>query len=54
MGIEDPARQGFVEHREASDVAGEVTLWVRDLAAAWTEEQRRTPVLIEGRTMESA
>ena len=54
MGIEDPARQGFVEHRELTDVAGEVTLWVRDLAAAWAEQQRRTPVLIEGKGMEMA
>jgi hypothetical protein len=53
MGIEDPARQGFVEHREATDIAGEVTLWIRDLAAAWADEQRRTPVLIEGKATEA-
>ncbi len=53
MGIDDPGRQGFVEHREVTDVAGEVTLWVRDLAAAWAEEQARTPVLIEGKAMEA-
>ena len=34
MGIEDPARQGFVEHRLATDVAGDITTWIRDLAAA--------------------
>jgi uncharacterized protein YndB with AHSA1/START domain len=47
MGIEDPARQGFVEHRVGTDIAGEVTTWVRDLASAWTSEQGRNRVLVE-------
>ena len=51
MGIDDPARQGFIEHTETTDVAGEVTGWVRDLAAAWAAEQAGSPVLIEGRTL---
>jgi uncharacterized protein YndB with AHSA1/START domain len=48
MGIDDPARQGFVEHRQVTDVAGEVTTWIRDLDAAWRAEQARTRVLVEG------
>jgi hypothetical protein len=47
MGIEDPARQGFVEHRVMTDVAGELTTWIRDLEAAWTEEQERKRSLVE-------
>jgi uncharacterized protein YndB with AHSA1/START domain len=45
MGI-DPAAQGFVPHHESIDVIGEVTLWVRDLEAAWRQEdaQARTEV----------
>lgn len=49
MGIEDPARQGFIEHRLETDIAGEVTTWVRDLAAAWADERARTRVIVEGR-----
>jgi uncharacterized protein YndB with AHSA1/START domain len=40
MGI-DPAAQGLVEHREAIDIIGEVTCWVRDLEAAWQQEKDR-------------
>ena len=45
MGI-DPAAQGFIEHHETIDVIGDVTLWVRDLEAAWKQEdaQARTEV----------
>jgi uncharacterized protein YndB with AHSA1/START domain len=42
----DPNAQGLVEHREQVDVIGEVRAWVRDLAAAWQEEQARTPVVV--------
>ena len=54
MGIDDPARQGFVEHRVTTDVAGEVTAWLRDLETAWAAEQDRSRVLIEGKAMEQA
>jgi uncharacterized protein DUF2652 len=45
MGV-DPAAQGFVPHHETIDVIGDVTLWVRDLEAAWKQEdaQIRTEV----------
>jgi uncharacterized protein YndB with AHSA1/START domain len=40
MGI-DPAAQGLIEHKESIDIIGDVTCWVRDLEAAWTEEKNR-------------
>lgn len=40
MGI-DPVAQGLIEHKETIDIIGEVTCWVRDLEAAWTEEKNR-------------
>jgi hypothetical protein len=42
----DPGAQGLVEHREQYDVIGEVRGWVRDLEAAWTDEQARSRVLV--------
>jgi uncharacterized protein YndB with AHSA1/START domain len=43
MGI-DPAAQGLIEHHEAIDIIGDVTLWLRDLEAAWQAETARTRV----------
>ena len=43
MGI-DPAAQGLVEHHEAIDIIGDVKLWLRDLEAAWQQENERTRV----------
>ncbi len=45
MGV-DPAAQGLIAHHETVDVIGEVTLWARDLEAAWRreDEQIRTEV----------
>ena len=40
MGI-DPVAQGLIEHRERVDIIGEVTCWVRDLEAAWQQENDR-------------
>ena len=40
MGI-DPVAQGLIEHRERIDIIGEVTCWVRDLEAAWQQENDR-------------
>ncbi|WP_407151857.1 DUF2652 domain-containing protein [Bradyrhizobium sp. ORS 86] len=42
----DPAAQGLIAHHEAIDVIGDVTLWVRDLEAAWRQDdgQVRTEV----------
>ena len=40
MGV-DPAAQGFIAHHETIDVIGDVTLWVRDLEAAWQQEDAR-------------
>jgi hypothetical protein len=40
----DPLAQGLREHRETIDIIGEVVTWLRDLGAAWQEEQERTRV----------
>jgi hypothetical protein len=37
----DPAAQGLIEHRGSIDIIGEVTCWVRDLEAAWQQENDR-------------
>jgi uncharacterized protein YndB with AHSA1/START domain len=47
MGVDDPMAAGLREHRETYEVIGEVTAWVRDLAAAWVTEQARASVVIE-------
>jgi hypothetical protein len=52
MGIDDPGRQGFIEHGLITDIAGDITVWVRDLAKAWADEQARTPALVETREAE--
>ncbi|UGY15586.1 DUF2652 domain-containing protein [Bradyrhizobium septentrionale] len=45
MGV-DPVAQGLIAHRETIDIIGDVTLWVRDLEAAWQQDdaQRRVEV----------
>jgi uncharacterized protein YndB with AHSA1/START domain len=43
MGVTDPAAQGLREHREPTDL-GEVTVWVRDLEAAWRSMTEGTRV----------
>jgi hypothetical protein len=45
MGV-DPVAQRLTAHHETIDVIGEVTLWLRDLEAAWRQEdaQIRTEV----------
>jgi uncharacterized protein YndB with AHSA1/START domain len=40
MGV-DPAAQGLIAHHETIDVIGDVTLWARDLEAAWRQEDAR-------------
>jgi uncharacterized protein YndB with AHSA1/START domain len=45
-GIEDPVRQGLVEHRETVDVIGEVVVWVRDLELVWEAEQEASDVAV--------
>jgi hypothetical protein len=47
MGITDPAAGGLVRHAETYEAIGEVVGWVRDLEAAWRDEQERTTVVIE-------
>jgi uncharacterized protein YndB with AHSA1/START domain len=47
LGV-DPSATGLIEHRETYDVIGEVVGWVRDLAAAWTDEQERARVIVSG------
>jgi uncharacterized protein YndB with AHSA1/START domain len=38
----DPVAQGLVEHRETIDIIGDVTLWARDLEAAWRRVDAET------------
>ncbi len=45
-GLEDPAVAGLVPHLESVDHIGPVPAWVRDLAAAWQEEQERSRVFV--------
>src|SRR5882724_1639196 len=40
MGI-DPAAQGLADHHEKIDILGDVACWVRDLEAAWGQENDR-------------
>ena len=42
----DPVAMGLREHREMLDVGGETICWVRDLDAAWLDEQDRKRVLV--------
>lgn len=42
----DPASQGLREHREQTDVAGEVVGWVADLDAAWQHKLSQPRLLI--------
>jgi hypothetical protein len=41
MGV-DPAAQGLIAHHETIDIIGDVTLWVRDLEAAWRQNDAQT------------
>jgi uncharacterized protein YndB with AHSA1/START domain len=47
MGLADPAAAGLLAHHEAYEHLGEITVWVRDLHAAWDEEMGRTRVFVE-------
>jgi uncharacterized protein YndB with AHSA1/START domain len=49
MGLADPAAAGLIAHHEAYEHLGEITVWVRDLHAAWAEEQGRTRVYVEAK-----
>ena len=40
MGV-DPVAQGLIAHHEAIDIIGDVTLWARDLEAAWRQDDAR-------------
>lgn len=44
MGLADPAAAGLREHRETYDIVGEIRGWVRDLEAAWLDEESRSQV----------
>ncbi len=46
MGLADPAAVGLVAHREAFEGVGEIGGWVRNLDAAWAEEQERARIVI--------
>ncbi|MEO7250793.1 MAG: DUF2652 domain-containing protein, partial [Candidatus Limnocylindrales bacterium] len=41
MELTDPAAAGLIEHREEFEGVGEIGSWIRDLHAAWTDDQRR-------------
>lgn len=43
----DPLEQGLTQHQEATDVAGDVSAWVRDLEAHWQETLTRRPRSID-------
>ncbi|HEU4573007.1 MAG TPA: DUF2652 domain-containing protein [Candidatus Limnocylindrales bacterium] len=49
----DAREVGLVEHRESYEGVGEVVGWVRDLEAAWRDEEERARVLVgrEGAAM---
>jgi uncharacterized protein YndB with AHSA1/START domain len=46
MGLADPAAAGLREHSETYEFVGEVTGWVRDLEAAWQDEESREQVRV--------
>ena len=46
MGLADPAGAGLVEHREEFEGVGEIGSWVRDLHAAWMDEQQRASLIV--------
>jgi uncharacterized protein YndB with AHSA1/START domain len=46
MGLADPAAARLVEHREEFDGVGEIGGWVRDLEAAWREEEDRARIAV--------
>ena len=41
MGV-DPVAQGLIPHQETIDIIGDVTLWARDLEAAWQQDDAQT------------
>lgn len=47
----DPREQGLIEHHELTDVAGEVTGWVRDLEARWQASQAHEPRSIDASSL---
>ena len=46
MGLSDPAAAGLLAHHETYEHLGEITVWVRDLHAAWADEMGRTRVYV--------
>jgi uncharacterized protein YndB with AHSA1/START domain len=46
MRLEDPAAAGLAAHTETYDIVGEVHGWVRDLEAAWVDEESRSQVRV--------
>jgi uncharacterized protein YndB with AHSA1/START domain len=49
MGLADPAAAGLIAHHETYEHLGDITVWVRDLHAAWDAELGRTRVFVEDR-----
>ncbi len=46
MELTDPAAAGLVGHREEFEGVGEIGGWIRDLHAAWADEQRRASLIV--------
>ena len=46
MGLDDPEAAGLREHRESYEGVGEIATWVRDLHAAWAEEEDRARLVV--------
>ncbi len=46
MGLADPSAAGLFPHEEFVEHIGPVRTWVRDLAAAWRDEQERSRVFV--------
>jgi uncharacterized protein YndB with AHSA1/START domain len=42
MGLADPAAAGLQPHSETYEIVGEIRGWVRDLEAAWLDEESRS------------
>ena len=46
MSLADPEAAGMREHSETYDIVGEIRGWVRDLEAAWRDEESRLQVVV--------
>ena len=47
MGLADPAAAGLIAHQESYEHLGDLTVWIRDLEAAWDAENERSRVIVD-------